>query len=125
MGGWPQSPGLVAEKDPLKTSLVSGQGQKGRNLVGSRKQCDHPNVQKYASFKSGGSSYARVIQTPESAQRETLDLDNSESGISWERGRRHHSFTGTLWGCEPMHGAQSWSKLDLTKQLAVTSALIS
>lgn len=99
--GGPQSPGLVAEKNPLKTSLMSGQGQRSRNLVGSRKQCDHPNVQKHERLKSGGSPYARVIQTPESAHRDTLDLDNSESAISWERGRRHHSFTGTHWGCEP------------------------
>lgn len=96
----PKALALWQEKILWKTCLMAGQGQRGRKLVMSRKQRDHPNVQKHGSFKSGCSSYARVIQTPESAHRETLDLYNSESGISWDRGRRHHSFTGTHW-CEP------------------------
>lgn len=65
--GGPQSLALVAEKDPLENLFEGWAGSEGRNLVMSRKECDHPNVQKHEHFKSGCSSSARVIQTPESA----------------------------------------------------------
>lgn len=87
---WAGDPQILAwgqKKILWRTCLKAGQGQRGRNLVMSR----NLRVSNQDVPPIPGWSNPWIC---------TLDLGNSESGTSWDRARRHHSFTGTHW-CEP------------------------
>lgn len=102
----------MAEEDPLENLVEGWAGSEGQKPSDGKEAVSPPQCPKHVGFKSECSSYARVIQTPESAHGETLDLEsqNLESA-----GRREEGITVLLvWApmelCTGHISGANWTK---------------